>query len=195
MAVNDDARLGCGRLIDDVWARADQPPDEHERGCPHCQRARASLADLTAATAALRADDEQHLHPGPRVKAAVMSLVRAQVRRSQPIPLAVPAPGSAAELTISEQAVLAVIWTAADATPGIRVRRCDVQLAATGQRTGEPAALTVTLTVAVSVDVAVTTTIPAAVPDLQARITALLAAETGLGAQSIHVNIEDVYDA
>ena len=194
MAVNDDTRLGCGRLIDDVWATADQPPDQHEQQCAQCQRARASLTDLTAATAALRRHDEEHLQPGPRVKSAVMTLVRAQVRRSQPIPLAVPEPGNAAELTISEQAVVAVIWTAADAIPGIRVRRCDVHLPPTGQRTGQPARLTVTLTVAVSVDVAVTTTIPAAIPDLQARITALLATETGLDARTIHVTVEDIYD-
>lgn len=195
MAVNDDTRLGCGRTIDDVWAAVDQPPTLHEQHCEHCQRARASLTNLTVATTALRRHDEEHLRPGPRVKSAVMNLVRAQVRRSQPIPLAVPEFGHAAELTISEQAVVAVVWTAADAIPGVRVRRCQVQLAPTGQRTGEPASLAVTLTVAVSVDVAVTTGIPAAVPALQTRITQLLTAETGLDARTIHVTVEDVYDA
>lgn len=195
MAVNDDTRLGCGRTVDDVWATADQPPDPHERQCPYCQRARASLTEVTAATAALRVHEQEHLRPGPRVKTAVMDLVRTQVRRSQPIPLAVPEPGGAAELTISEQAVLGVVWTAADATPGVRLRRCDIHLAATDQRTGQPAALALTLTVAVSVDVATTTSIPAAVPDLQARITALLAAETGLDARTIHITVEDLYDA
>ncbi len=195
MAVNDDTRLGCGRTIDDVWTSADQPSNPHERGCQHCQRARASLAHLTDATDALRLHDEEHLHPGPRVKLAVMNLVRAQVRRSQPIPLAVPEPGTPAQLTISEQAVLAVVWRAADAIPGIRVRRCAVHLSPTGQQTGQPAALTVTLTVAVSVEVAVATTIPAAVPQLQARITQLAAAETGLDTRTIHVSVEDLYDA
>lgn len=195
MAVTDDTRLGCGRTIEDVWATADEPPTLHEQRCVHCQRARTSLTDLTAATTVLRRHDEEHLRPSPRVKTAVMSLVRAQVRRSQPIPLVVPDPGSAAELTISEQAVLAVVWNAADATRGVRVRRCDVHLAPAGQRTGQPAALAINLTVAVSVDVALTTSIPAAVPDLQARIVALLAAQTGLDAQTIRVTVEDVYDA
>lgn len=195
MAVSDDTRLGCGRTIDDVWAASNQPPTSHELTCQHCQRARASLAGLADATEALRVHEEEHLRPGPRVKLAVMSLVRTQVRRSQSIPLAIPEPGAPAQLTISEQAVLAVVWTAADATPGVRVRRCDVRLAPTGQRTGHPAAITVTLTVAVSVDVAVATTIPAAVPRLQTRITQLVAAETGLDTHTIHVTVEDVYDA
>lgn len=194
MAVNQDTRLGCGRLIDDVWATADQRPDPHEQGCPHCRRARASLADLSAATVALRLQDEE-LRPGPRVRTAVMSLVRAQVRRTQPIPLAVPGPGGAAELTISEQAVVAAVWTAADATPGVHVRRCDVRLSPTGQRTGQPAAITVAITVAVSVDVALSTSIPDAVPHLRARITTQLAAETGLDARTVHVTVEDVFDA
>lgn len=195
MAVNDDTRLGCGRTIDEVWATADQPPTAHERDCDYCQRARDSLSELTAATTALRRHDEEHLQPGPGVKSAVMNLVRAQVRRTQPFPLAVPELGDAAELTISQQAVVAVVWTAGDAIAGVRVRRCQARLAPSGQRTGEPAGLTVTLTVAVSVELARTTGIRAAVPTLRSRITRVLADETGLDARLIHIAVEDIYDA
>ena len=48
----DPNRLGCGRSIDDVWARVDLPPDPHEQTCPDCQAARHDLGDLAVPRAA-----------------------------------------------------------------------------------------------------------------------------------------------
>ena len=125
----DDARLSCGRSIDDVWSHLDGAPDEHERTCPWCTEARARLLRLSEATADLRTSeaDDPALQPDPGFTSSVMGLVRAEVRRGQAIPLD---PDDEPGLTISEQAVVGLVWEAADTVPGVRARRCRVRLVA-----------------------------------------------------------------
>lgn len=191
MAVTEGARLGCGRMIDDVWAALDEPADAHEQMCPYCQQARASLDDLALATTELRTHDEENLRPGRELKTSVMHLVHAQVRRGQSLPLIVPEPGAPATLTISEQAVLGVVWTVADLHPGVRARRCSVQVE-DGQRPGLSAAVTMTLAVTVAASYAASTL--TSVRTLRARIAERVIAETGLHATTIDVVVEDLYD-
>jgi len=126
--VADDTRLSCGRSIDDVWSHLDGAPDEHERGCPYCLEARARLLRLADAAVDLRTSEaaDPTLQPDPGFAASVMGLVRAEVRRGQAIPLDDDdEPG----LTISEQAVVGLVWAAADSVPGVRARRCRVRVA------------------------------------------------------------------
>lgn len=190
MAVTNEVRLGCGRTIDDVWAALDGPADAHEQACPYCRRARASLDDLAVATTELRIHDEENVQPGRELKTSVMHLVRAQVRRGQPIPLILPEPDAPVTLTISEQAVLEVVWAVADAQPGVRARRCSVQLG-DDQQPGHTAAVTVTLHLAVAASRH--QSLLSSVSALRARIAEQVTAAAGLHTKTIDVIVEDLY--
>lgn len=185
----DDTRLSCGRSIDDVWSHIDGVPDPHERSCPYCLEARARLLRLSDATADLRATEaaDPSLQPDPGFTASVMSLVRAEVRRGQTFPLDVEEePG----LTISEQAVVGLVWAAADAVPGLRARRCQVHLVDPDHVSG-PTGVTL---VDVDLDVAVGpgTAIPAATAELRGRVARLVDAEAGLRVRRVDLRVEDV---
>ena len=188
----DDTRLSCGRSIDDVWDHIGSPPDAHERDCPYCQEARTRLLRLSAATADLRSTEavDPDLQPAPGFAESVMTLVRAEVRRGQVIPLeADPDP----ELTISEQAVVGLVWTAADAVPGLRARRCRVVQADPADLTDADVASSLTL---VDVDLTVAiepgTSIPAASDLLRRRVVGLVDLETGLQVRRVDLTVEDV---
>lgn len=194
MAVNDQPRLGCGRLIADVWAAAENPPDAHELVCPFCQRARQNLEDLSDATDALTAheDDSPEYTPGLHVKDLVMQLVHVEVRRGQPIPLLNPeGVGNPPSLAISEQAVLDVIWRAADMLPGVRARRCSVHLHPVDQQPGLSAAVHVEVHIAVAASMS----IPQTTELLRTHLRDLIATETGLSTRRIAITVEDLYDA
>lgn len=173
-----------------LWTTLDEPADPHEQTCSYCQQARASLDHLTLATTELRAHDEQNIQPAHQLKSSVMHLVRAQVRRGQSVPLVVPEPDVPVTLTISEQAVLAVVWTAADSQRGIRARRCSVQLG-DDQRPGQPAAVTITLYVVVAASDYRSTL--ASVNDLRIRVAEQIGSRTGLQATAVDVIVEDLY--
>jgi len=190
MAVTDEARLGCGRSIDDVWETLDEPAAPHEQTCPYCQQARASLNHLALATTELREDDEENIQPARQLKTSVMHLVRAQVRRGQPVPLIVPEPDTPVTLTISEQAVLGVVWTVADTQPGIRARRCSVH-PGDDREPGHPAAVRITLHVVVAAS-AYSSTLRS-VDALRTRVAERVISQTGLDATAIDVIVEDLY--
>lgn len=182
----DDPRLSCGRSIDDVWSHIDGPPDEHERDCPYCLEARARLLRLSAATADLRAAEavEPAMQPDAGFTASVMTLVRAEVRRGQAIPLQTePVPG----LTISEQAVVGLVWLAADGVPGVRGRRCRVSAVEPGDLDG-PTQVDVELSFAVDPGVS----IPAVTAELRTRVVELVDDEAGLLVRRVDLSVEDV---
>ncbi len=198
MAVDERPRLGCGRLLDDVWDHADQPPDAHEATCPFCTEARAALVRLSAATEQLKHHDETNpdLQISTTVKTAVMNIARAEVRRTRQIPLEQPPPGHVnAALRISEQAVAAVVRAAADTVTGVRARRCavDIDKAALLEPSSSPrpGAIHVSLRIAVSA----TTSIPDAMVDVRHRISLQVTERVGLSITSIHIDVEDLYDA
>jgi hypothetical protein len=215
----DDARLSCGRSIDDVWSHLDGPPDEHERRCPYCTEARARLLRLSDATSDLRAAEasDPDLQPDAGFTASVMGLVRAEVRRGQAIPLD---PDDDPGLTISEQAVVALVWEAADSVAGVRARRCRVRLVAEDDapgssladldggaagRTvardqvayGEPGAVLTAgggtlVDVDLSLAVAAGTSIAAATSTLRTRVTERVGAASGLRVRRVELLVEDV---
>lgn len=193
MAVNDPSRLGCGRLIDDVWDTADEPPDEHELLCPFCQQARANLKTLADATEALTAheDESPDFTPGLRVKDLVMQLVHVEVRRGQAIPLLTPElVDSDPELAISEQAVLDVVWRTADAIPGLLARHCAVHLHPLDQQPGLPAAVHIDLHIAVAANMS----IPELTGVVRAQLSERIAAEAGLSTRRVSITVEDLFD-
>lgn len=191
----DDTRLSCGRSIDDVWSHLDGPPDEHERGCPYCLEARARLLRLSDAAADLRTTEaaDPALQPTPGFTASVMGLVRAEVRRGQAIPLdGDDDPG----LTISEQAVVGLVWAAADSVPGVRARRCQVRTAddepdldpPDGGGFGGGTLVDVRLALAVSAG----TSISDVTDTLRARVVERVGAESGLRVRRVDLAVEDV---
>jgi hypothetical protein len=194
MEMTDPTRLGCGRPLDEVWDHAEDEPSVHEQSCAYCQRARASAHDLAAATSALTDHENESpaYTPGPHVKDFVMQLVNIEVRRGQPIPLTTPdPPDSRPDLTISEQAVLDVIWRAADAVPGVRARHCAVHPQPADPHPGEPGVIDISI----NITIAATLALVSAVDRLRVQLHEQVRAETGLITRKIHVVVEDLHDA
>lgn len=136
MSERPSSRLACGRDMDAVWDRIGSPPDEHERGCPHCEQARRDLAELASLTALEREAERTApgLEPDPAVLGRIMDVARAEVRRGRRFPLDEPEVSEPApELTVSEQAVSASARRAGDAVPGVEVERCVVSLVVDGR--------------------------------------------------------------
>lgn len=136
MSERPSSRLACGRDMDAVWDRIGSPPDEHERGCPHCEQARRDLGELASLTALEREAERTApgLEPDPAVLGRIMDVARAEVRRGRRFPLDEPEVSEPApELTVSEQAVSASARRAGDAVPGVEVERCVVSLVVDGR--------------------------------------------------------------
>ncbi|MGY4541290.1 hypothetical protein ACVWY0_001199 [Arthrobacter sp. UYNi723] len=193
MAIDETIpRLGCGRGIDEVWASINQPPTAHENGCVQCRTARASLAKLAEATGTLRDNDAEDpsLQPHHGVKDAIMNLARAEVRRGSRLPVFRAEQGG---ITISEQAITSVIWSGADALPGVRARRCRVHPApgtADDPRSDGTADIAVNLRIAVASG----TDIPGTAELLRQRIISMITEHVGLNAGAVNITVEDFYD-
>ena len=196
MAVNEgQPRLGCGRLIDEVWASIDRPPTDHEQTCADCRSARTALHHLAAVTGSMRDRDRDDpaLQPGSRVKEAIMMVARAEVRRSRRTPLATTPLGT---IDISEQALSALIRFAASTLPGVHARRCTISQAAQAAQLPAPTAavdvddVRITLTVALSSQVK----IPATMELLRERVGTVVQAQTSIAMQQIDIIVEDLYD-
>lgn len=117
MEVTTDYSLPYGRDVEQVWETIDFS-DEHSRTCPHCAAVRESLLVLRAAT------DEmvrQEIEPPSDLVSWVMSAVRADVRRTDVVPL--PGDGLA---RMSTRAIAALLRYAADSVDGVRARTCRV---------------------------------------------------------------------
>ncbi|MFD8493012.1 Asp23/Gls24 family envelope stress response protein [Amycolatopsis sp. NPDC059657] len=123
MEIAQDYLLPCGRDVETMWERLDEP-DEHETGCEHCGGARASLLVLRELTGELIADEPE---PSLDLTGRIMAAVRADVRKRDLLPVATTEPGA---VRVSAQAVAAVLRFAADSVEGVRARRCKVTEAA-----------------------------------------------------------------
>ncbi|MGW6446878.1 Asp23/Gls24 family envelope stress response protein [Lentzea sp. NPDC055074] len=119
MAVTSESDyvLPCGRDVEEVWEAIDLS-DEHTRSCPHCAAVRESLLVLREATDEMAREE---VEPPFDLVSRVMSAVRADVRRSDVVPL--PGDGLA---RVSTRAVAAVLRYAADGVDGVRARGCRV---------------------------------------------------------------------
>ena len=226
VSTNSDTRLACGRDIDDVWDSIGRPPDEHQRQCPDCRRARESLAPVAAAAQAQRSADEDDpdLVPGPQVLMHVMNIVRSEVRRSRRLPLDEPQPDQPVlELTVSEQTVVAAARRAADAVPGVQVRRCRVELAADPPHPGDTSTDTSTdnagdtaagtsaapsvaappsfhatapgrVTVSLQISVDAGTAIPVVSREIRRSVLEAVSREVGMRATTIRIDVRDIHD-
>ncbi|SES13662.1 hypothetical protein [Lentzea albida] len=139
MAVTSDYVLPCGRDVEEVWEAIDLS-DEHTRSCPHCAAVRESLLVLRDATAEMV---QEEIEPPFDLVSRVMSAVRADVRRSDVVPL--PGDGLA---RISTKAIAAVLRYAADGVDGVRARGCRVVEAP--ESTGSDPVIEVELSIAIT---------------------------------------------
>lgn len=202
----DPNRLGCGRSIDDVWARVDLPPDPHEQACPDCQAARHDLGDLAAATrgvvAADKADPALRLDSGAIT--GILEIARAEVRRGRRIPMDQPRPGAAGdELTVSEQTLANLIRRTSDEIGGLEARRSAVALSkhdplnegAPGHDTRQPETLAAPaeITVDLRISVAPNAAIPALTRLLRDRLRTAVELEVGITATVINITVEDIH--
>jgi hypothetical protein len=214
MAVSASTRLGCGRDIDDVWADVDRPPTPHERTCPFCGPARDSLHALERATSQLRAADEDdpQLQAGPHVVARILEVARSEARRSRRLPLSKPVPGQVSEeLTVSEQAVAAVLRRTGDRQDGVQVRRCSVELVTGPATPADPAdpidaydpdssydqdasRVPADVLVSLRVSVAAGSSIPASSEELRRAVMDVISREVGMNVVRVDIVVEDVRD-
>lgn len=193
MALEDETpRLGCGRRIDELWESIDQPLNRHERSCAQCQQARDALYNLATVTEAMRGQEltQPDLQPGARVKEAIMMVARAEVRRGRRIPLRHTHAGT---INISEQALAGLVRFAADTLPGIRARRCSIELFDQGETAAnlvDASDVHITLKVAMAAE----KSIPETMEMLRERIIAVVQAQVTVDARQIDVIVEDLYD-
>lgn len=200
MALEDIPRLGCGRSIDSIWAGIDRPPTAHEEQCEHCQTARTQLERLREATRSLRESDLHNpaLKPRPGIKNAIMDVARAEVRRGSRILLRSADNGTT---EISEQALSSLVRFAAAAIPGVHSRRCRIEIrSAVPGPAGEdhPSGPTTTagprLIINLRVAAAPGIDIPLMAEELRREISNAIPAGVGIGAGTVNITVEDLYD-
>ena len=198
MVLDDAPRLGCARSIDQIWAGIDRPPSVHEEHCQPCETARTQLQELNQAKSALAESDLQNpqLKLRPDTTSTIMDLARAEVRRGQRLLVRSTENGS---IEISEQALSGVIRQAATTIPGIHSRRCHIDIysgtneSATNTFTAIPGTdpeLIINLRVAASADI----NIPQTVTALRDEIHTALTSGIGMGAGTVNITVEDLYD-
>ena len=204
MAVSSSTQLGCGRDIDEVWENIARPATPHELSCPFCGPARESLQELERATSKLRVDDEEdpELQAGPLVIARILEVARSEVRRNRRLPLNKPLPGQVSEaLTISEQAVAAVVRRTGDRHGGVQVRRCSVELVDDAapvagslpvvDELAPREASDVRVALRVSIDGGVS--IPSLSGELRRAVIDVVSREVGMNVVRVDIEVEDVH--
>lgn len=189
-----DNQLGCDRDIDEIWEHADDPPTEHESRCRHCQAARRSLTDLNEATRHLKNRDiaDPTLGVSQQVLDKIISVARAEVRRGSNIPMVRTENQAQAALTVSRQAITAVVWHASDQLlPTIESRRCFVRSIDAEGDPGTP----VNITLDVDVSVTFGVSIPQEIAEFRARLMVAVDETIGINVSRIDVLVKDVHDA
>lgn len=191
MAVTETTRLGCGRDVEEVWANVDRPPTPHEQACADCTRARAELAELSAATAELRDADREDptLRVPEGVLSGILGIVSAEVRRGRMVPL-VRTLDPEPPLAVSEQVIATVVRETGDRNPEVEVRRVSVAASPVEAESPEPADVTLRLQVSVTR----AATIPRLIESLRGTIRDEVTSRVGVTVSRIDVMVEDVHD-
>jgi hypothetical protein len=115
-------RLACGRNAAPAWDRAEAgtPPDEHERGCPHCTAAFADAGRLGTLVHRMAAED---VEPPPSVMDAVMTAVMSELRPHDVLLLESPHGAN----RLGTPAAAAVLRDVVDRMDGLRARSCRIE--------------------------------------------------------------------
>ncbi|HUQ61741.1 Asp23/Gls24 family envelope stress response protein [Lentzea sp.] len=178
MEVTSDYVLPCGRDVEQVWEVVDLS-DSHTRSCPHCAAVRESLLVLRASTEEMVREE---VEPPSDLVSRVMSAVRADVRRSDVVPL--PGDGLA---RISTRAVAAVLRYAADGVDGVRARGCRV--------TEAPESTAADPVIEVELGIAITAGVTAeAYEEVRRRVLAAGSARIGVRLARLDLVVSDVLE-
>ncbi len=178
MEVTSDYDLPCGRDVEQVWETIDLS-DQHTRSCPHCAAVRESLLVLRSATEEMAREE---VEPPSDLVSRVMSAVRADVRRSDVVPL--PGDGLA---RISTRAVAAVLRYAADGVAGVRARGCRVT--EVPESTGADPVIEVELSIAIT-----TVVTPETFAAVRRRVLAAASARIGVRLARLDLVVSDVLE-
>lgn len=189
MAMNQ--QLPCGRDVDELWDHLDEAPDAHQRDCEHCALARERFRALAALTGDLgrREQDDPQLRIDAAVHDRVLAIARTEARRSRLLPLEAPGPELAAELSISEVGLGALVRARCDRTPGVRLRRVR---ASTASVLDDPSRAGVALELQVSIGAG--RVIPSVIAGLRESIIVDVDRRTGMTVTRIDVAVEDLFD-
>jgi hypothetical protein len=173
--------LACGRDAATTWDRAEAglPPDEHERGCPHCTAARADASGLEAMIGRLARERPE---PPPNVldpvMDAVMDAVVAQLRPHDLLVLDSPL----GEARLSRVAAAAVLREVVDRMGGMRARSCRIT------QTGFTVDVAMTVAARFGVDLA----------SVAARVRQMVVAAgdqaLGLAVRTVDIEVVDVWE-
>jgi uncharacterized alkaline shock family protein YloU len=171
-------QLPCGRYVEDVLDELDTGAiSPHTPYCPHCTTALRGIEALNAATRELLRDPAE---PPAGLLDRIMTAVRAEVRRGDS--LALPTEHGAAE--ISTRAVASLLRFAADTVPGVLARQC--RLIPTSQAD--------TVRIEMSLSLRYGSAMGRLVTEVRDRVAAAMSANIGLRADTIDVEIVDLWD-
>ncbi|MEV0248970.1 Asp23/Gls24 family envelope stress response protein [Nocardia sp. NPDC050712] len=183
-STDNDYLLPCGRGLEQVWERLDDPDgDDHDVSCPHCAAAQESLLTLRNATRELIEEPDP---PPPDLFGRIMSAVRADVRRSRTLSVDTPLPGA---IQVSEQAVAVVLRFAADTVEGVRARGCRVHSSEPGDDGEQVIAVDMTIAVRHGEH-----TIDALVEAVRERARAAATARIGVRLGRLDITVVDLYE-
>lgn len=176
-----DYGLPCGRDVESVWEALDGS-GAHVLSCPHCAAVRQSLLVLREATAEMARDRTE---PPPDLLGRVMSAVRADVRRTEVVPL----PSAGPDLArISTRAIAAVLRFAADGVDGVRARGCRVSEAP--ESTDADPVVEVELSIAITMG----RTTTEAFDEVRQRVLAAASARIGVRLARLDLVVADVVE-
>jgi len=183
----EEERLACGRLLNDVWDAGDTgraADDPHLAECPHCS---AALAELTGLGDAVRRTCAEE--PGvpeattAAITARVMDLVRLELRPGRPLPLG----GPEEDHWIVEAAAARLLRAAVDALPGVRAGSCRIEPL-------DPADPTGPVHVRVEVAAALDRSLPDLADAVRARIAEVADRDIGIRLGAADVLVVDILD-
>ena len=148
-------------------------------------------------------DEDPELQAGPQVIARILEVARSEARRSRRLPLSKPRPGQVVdELTVSEQAVAAVVRRTGDRHGGLQVRRCSIDLvdargagrARVRRRRGPGRRGASDVRVSLRVSVGADVSIPLLSAELRSAVMAVVDREVGMNVVGVDIVVEDVHD-
>lgn len=187
----DTAPLACGRDAATVWDRAaaGEPPDDHERDCPHCT---ATAADARGLDALVHRMADLPLEPPRSVLDRVMVAVRTELRPHDVITL--PSPHGPARL--SRAAAATVLRHTVDGMDGLRARSCRIEQVADTTAGVDGASESQRHAVDVRITVAARFGVDLASVTARVRQMVATAGEQALGVpvRRVDIDVVDLYD-
>lgn len=181
MALDHDDVLACGRDLQTVWDSIGEPPDEHQRNCPTCIDARASVERVQLAATQIREFDrtDASMRPPMTLVESIMNIARSEVRRGRSVVLVHDIAG---DVSASEAALAQSVREAVDAVGGVRAQRVSFEENPEGMQ------------VRVKLAMALGNRATEVSEQVQAAVHRLLGRQLDRPVLGVDVDVEDVYE-